>query len=104
MEVTDLFDQTFSEKWNSRSGPIIRPPRSPELTPLEIFFSELINDALYVPLLTTTLPELAGRVRHAVATGNVEFLNNVLAETIHKCDICRRTLLCSYRMSVKRKS
>jgi hypothetical protein len=50
-----------------------------------------IKDAVYVPLLATTLPELAGRIRDAVATAILDLLNNVWTEIEYRYDICRAT-------------
>jgi hypothetical protein len=36
-----------------------------------------MKDAVYMPPLATTLPELAGRIRDAVATVTLDLLNNV---------------------------
>jgi hypothetical protein len=46
---------------------------------------------VYVPPLAATLPELAGRVRDAVATVNLDLHNNVCTETGYRHDICRAT-------------
>jgi hypothetical protein len=50
-----------------------------------------IKDAVYVSPLATTLPELAGRKRDAVATVTLDLLNNVWSEVEYRCDICRAT-------------
>jgi hypothetical protein len=42
---------------------------------------------VYVPSLATTFPELAGRIRVAVATVSLDLLNNVWTEIEYKYDI-----------------
>jgi hypothetical protein len=79
-EVTDFLNSKFPEKWIGRGGPITWPPSSPDLTPLDFFFWGYIKDAVYMPPLATTLPELAGRIRAAVATVTLDLLNNVWTE------------------------
>jgi hypothetical protein len=59
-EVTDFLNRMFPEEWISRGRPI--------------------KDAVYVPPLATTLPELAGRIRGAVITVTPDLLNNVWTE------------------------
>jgi hypothetical protein len=41
--------------------------------------------------LAATLPELAGKIRDAVATVTFELLNNVWTEIKYRYDICRVT-------------
>jgi hypothetical protein len=72
------------KKLNARCG-------SPDLTPLDSFFWGHIKDAVYVPPLATTLPELAGRIRDAAVTFTLDLLNNMWTETEYRYDICRAT-------------
>jgi hypothetical protein len=67
-EVTDFLNHKFPEKWIGRGGPITCPPCLPDLIPFDFSFWGYIKDAVYVPPLATTLLELAGRIRDAVAT------------------------------------
>jgi hypothetical protein len=90
-EVTDFLNRKFSEKWIGRGGPITWPPRSPDLTPFDFLFRGYIKDAVYVPPLVTTLPELAGRMRDEVATVTLDVLNSVWTEIEYRYDICRAT-------------
>jgi hypothetical protein len=87
-EVTDFLNSKFPEKCIGRGWPITWQPRSPDLTPLDFFFWGFIKDAVYVPPLATTLPELAGRIRDAVATVTLNLLNNMCTETKYRHDIC----------------
>ena len=36
--VTDVLNKRFPDAWIGRGGPIPRPPRSPDLSPLSFFF------------------------------------------------------------------
>jgi hypothetical protein len=60
----------------------------PDLTPPEFFFLGYIKDAVYMPPLAATLPELAGRIRDAVVTVTLDLLNNVWTEIEYRY-ICR---------------
>jgi hypothetical protein len=84
----DFLNRKSPEKWIDRGRPITWPLRSPDLTPLDYFFWGSIKDALYVPPLATTLPELAGSIRDTVATVTLDLLNNVWTETEYRY-ICR---------------
>jgi hypothetical protein len=76
-ELTDFLNRKFPEKWIEWGRPITWPPRSPDLTPLDFCFWGYIKDAVYVPPLRNTLPELAGRIRDAVVTVTLGLSNNV---------------------------
>jgi hypothetical protein len=51
------------------------------LLALNFFFWWHIEDAVHVSPLAATLPELAGRIRDAVATVILDLFNNVWTET-----------------------
>lgn len=36
--VTDWLNETFNDRWIGTGGPVLWPPRSPDLTPLDFFF------------------------------------------------------------------
>jgi hypothetical protein len=58
---------------------------------LILFCCGYIKDAVYVPPLATTLPELVGRMRDAVATFTLDLFNNVWTEIEYRYDICWAT-------------
>jgi hypothetical protein len=75
--------------WQGRAYHLATPfawPYSPWF-----FLWRYIKDAVYVPPLATTLPELAGRIRDAVAKVTLDLLNNVWAETEYRYHIRRAT-------------
>jgi hypothetical protein len=51
-----------------------------------------IKDAVYVPPLTNTLEDLAGRIKVAVATATLNLLN-MWTETKYRYDTCWATLM-----------
>jgi hypothetical protein len=73
-ELKGVFNRKIPEKYIVRGGPITSPPRSPDLTPLDFFVWGYIKDAVYVSSLATTLPELGGTIRDAVATVTLDLL------------------------------
>jgi hypothetical protein len=76
-EMTGVFNHKIPEKYIGRGVPITWPPRSPALTPLDFFVWGYIKDAVCVPPLATTLPELGGRISDAVATVTLDLLKKV---------------------------
>ncbi len=45
--VRDFLNQTFPNRWIGRSGPILWPPRSPDLTPLDFFLWGYLKDRVF---------------------------------------------------------
>jgi hypothetical protein len=72
----------FPEEWTGRCGLIPWPPRSPDLTPLDFLLLGYTEDAIYVPSLATTLPELAWRIRDIMDTVILAFLNNMATHRV----------------------
>jgi len=70
-------DIRFPQKWIDRGGPITWPLCSPDLTPADFLFWGHIKNAVYIPSVPTTLPELAGRIYAAVAAVTPSMLTNV---------------------------
>jgi hypothetical protein len=56
----------WTERWIGRSGPIAWPPRSPDLTPLDIFLWSYVQNIVY-QVKINDLQHLKARIRDAVA-------------------------------------
>jgi hypothetical protein len=93
-----LFKSQFPERWIGKGGPVTWPPRSPDLTPLDLG----PGDSFYLQPLVTTLPELAKRLRHAVSAITLD-LRNVWTESEHR-QTSAWPLLCRHWTSAKRRS
>jgi hypothetical protein len=62
--LCEYLDETFGDIWNGRGGPITWPPRSPDLTPLDLFLWRTCKAWWY-----ETRPDLVARI--AVAAGTI---------------------------------
>jgi hypothetical protein len=71
-EVMNFLNRNFLEKWISTGGLIIL---SPPFFFLSLIFSFGVHKKMYMSALAITLPELAGRIRAAVATATVNLYN-----------------------------
>jgi hypothetical protein len=81
----------FQRNRQPKAGPTLGHQIHLTSPTLDFLFRVYIKDAVYMPPLSATLPELAGRVRDAVATASLDLHNNVCTETGYRHDICRTT-------------
>jgi hypothetical protein len=89
--VMTLLHQKIAQEWIGRGGSITLSPSLPDLTPHNLFFCGYIKDVLYVSPLTTTLLELSGTIKTAVATVTLDLLSNMRTDITCKHDICQAT-------------
>ena len=47
LAVRQFLNDTFPDKWIGRHGPILWPPRSPDITPLDFFLWGYAKDIVY---------------------------------------------------------
>jgi len=53
------------------------PPRSPDVTPCDLFLWGYVKDRVYVPSLPASIPELKVRIRTAIETITADMLQTV---------------------------
>ena len=88
--VRRFLDQTFPDRWMGRDGPMLGPPRSPDLTPLDFFLWGYVKDIVYrtpVP----NIDELIMRITAAVANIDIDMLQRTWREIEYRLDILRAT-------------
>jgi hypothetical protein len=78
-------------RWISRSGPIARRPRSPDLNPLDFFLRSYVKNIVY-QVKINYLQHLKPRVRDVVATATPYMLQATWNEVEYRLDICRVTM------------
>lgn len=62
--VRMFLNQRFPNRWIGRGGPVLWPPRSPDLNPLDFFLWGYVKDAVYSEAPTTRL-NMMERIRRA---------------------------------------
>ncbi|GFW94435.1 uncharacterized protein TNCV_2701561 [Trichonephila clavipes] len=85
---------TVLDQWIFRKGPNDKacftwPPRSPDLTPCDLYLWGFIKDCEYVPPLPGHLPGLRHRIESVVARITLDTLNKVWDELTYRFDVCR---------------
>jgi hypothetical protein len=67
------------------------PPRSPDLTPSDLFLWGYIKDSLYLPPLPCDVQELKQSIQEAATMVTEDMLGRVWKEFDYRADICRVT-------------
>lgn len=75
-EIRDFLDQTYPGRWIGRSGPILWPPRSPDMTPCDFFLWAHIKRQVYARR-PETLDELRLYITEAFDRLDVETCERV---------------------------
>jgi hypothetical protein len=66
-------------------------PRSPDLTPCDLFLWGHIKDLVYLPPLPRDVDELSRRILEAAVSVTADMLERVWRETYHRIDVRRVT-------------
>lgn len=88
--VTDALNEKFGDRWIGRQGPMLWPPRSPDLTPCDFFLWGYIKNIVFSQKIRD-LNHLKNRINEAMTTITEEMLANVWREVDYRLDICRAT-------------
>ena len=83
-----FLDATFPNRWIGRDGPTSWPPRSPDITPLDLFLWGYVKDKVF----STPVPDitnLKARITDAFATITEDMLENTWRETDYRLDVLR---------------
>jgi hypothetical protein len=84
----EFLDMPFPGRCVGRDGPILWPPRSPDITPLDFFLWRYVKDIVYrTPV--TSLDELKLRIVAAIETVTLQMLENSCREIEYRLDILR---------------
>jgi hypothetical protein len=89
LHVRETIMRTFPDRWIGRDGPISWPPRSPDITPLDLFFWEYVKDRV----CATRLPDLPlrDRIRDVISSLTLDMLDRTWQEIEYRLDIIRAT-------------
>ena len=60
-----------------RGGKIVRPPRSPEITPFDFYVWRYVEDKVFAPPLPASSEELRAWITEAFATIDVDMIHRV---------------------------
>ena len=85
-----FLDATLPNGWMRRDGPTPWPPRSPGITPLDLFLWRYVKDKVF----STPVPDitiLKARITDAFAAITEDMLENTWREIDYRLDLPRET-------------
>lgn len=86
--VRDYLNQEYPGRWIGRLGPILWPPRSPDLNPLDFFYWGCLKDLVYAKPIAT-LDELRERIRQAADHINRKrYARRIKRSFLRRCRAC----------------
>ena len=81
-------NETFSDRWIGRDGPISWPPRSPVITPLDFFLWVYVKDIVYRTKVRD-ITDLKQRIFNVIATIDEAMLQRTWQEIEYRLDVLR---------------
>lgn len=85
--VRDFLNEQYAERWIGRGGPVIWPPRSPDLTSLDFFLWGYIKDVVFARR-PTTREDMIERIRATCAAINRNTLLNTVRSFERRLQLC----------------
>ena len=94
--VRVLLNCVLQQRWIGRAAKgdnhlLPWPPRSPNLTPCDLFLWGFVKDSVYVPPLPMSLNELRDRITRVLQTITADTLHRVWDEFDYRVDVCHVT-------------
>ena len=83
-------NEKIPDRWVGRDGPIPRPPRSPDITPLNFFLWGYVKDIVYRTKFRD-INDLQHLIIEAIDTVTVDMLARTWQEIEYRLDIVRAT-------------
>lgn len=85
--VRAWLDEEFPNRWIGRNGPVLWPPRSPDLTPLDFFFWGHIKAVVYRTPVENE-QDLRNRIQNAAQMISVEMLQRIRGNILKRAQSC----------------
>ena len=86
LRVCRFLNETFSDLWIERDGPISWPPRSSNITPLDFFLWGYVKDIVYQTKVQD-ITNLKQRISNAIATIDKAMLQQTWQEIKYRLDV-----------------
>lgn len=90
LRVRQHLDEEYPGRWIGRLGPILWPPRSPDLNPLDFFYWGYLKETVYKNPIRT-IEELRQRIAEAAQyINNTRHARKIERNFIKRCRLCIR--------------
>lgn len=87
LQVRAYLNQAYPDRWIGRLGPILWPPRSPDLNPLDFFYWGCLKDKVYAKPIQNQ-EELRHRVTEAAREISQLSLRRLKRSFLKRCQLC----------------
>lgn len=81
-------DLVFPNRWIGRDGPILWPPRSPDLTPLDFFLWGYLKDKVFRSGFPASLLEMQNRITENCLLVDGEMIGRVWKSFEERIYVC----------------
>lgn len=85
--IIDYLNETYGEQWIGRGGPVLWPPRSPDLTKMDFSIWGYVKDQVY-KIPPTTIEDMKNRIRNCFQNITVEMCRNLSESFERRVEIC----------------
>lgn len=86
--VAAWLNQKFENNWIGWNGPVLWPPRSPDLTILDFYLWGRLKQLVYMDNVPNNVEVLKNRIRDAVASLTLEEIRNSYKELRLRVELC----------------
>jgi hypothetical protein len=86
LHVLETLTRTFPDRWIGRDEPISWPPRSSDITQLNLFLWGYVKDRVYATRVPD-LPTLRDRIRDVISSVTPDMLDRTWQEIEYRLDI-----------------
>jgi len=95
--VTDVLNERFPDAWIGRGGPIPWSPRSPDLSPLDLFLWGYIKNIVYAEKIKN-IQHLQERITSAIEIVKRDMIQKTWQEIQFRLDVSRATYVAHIEM------
>jgi hypothetical protein len=81
----------FLNRWTGRGGPTAWPPRSPDLTPIDLFLWGCVKDRVYVLPLSSDIKDLKIWIRKVIQSTHRETMSETRNGLLYRLDVIHVT-------------
>lgn len=86
--VVNWLNRKFGHRWMGRNGPVLWPPRSPDLTIADFYLWGRLKQVVYAENLPNDAEVLKNRIRDAISALPIQEIQNSFEELRRRIELC----------------